>query len=207
MVSTITQESTMTGNPFSPEVLALIKKARIVSFSTWPDSHPPILLELFQAADDRRLYLTNEELQQVAELLPERAENLPIAAQLRDAVVEIVNEARAEVLASFPEILQPGGGLYPAERADACWRDFWHFLRCITYGLAGERSDYLSADGLHHLNLLYQELQVPLAAMVVGLKGIKTASLIRIPADRHAALTGYFDELIAKLEQFGPSQN
>jgi Phycobilisome protein len=203
----------MTSNLLSPEILELIKKARIVSFATWQDSHPPELVEILQSADDRRLYLTDPELQQIARLMPELAADLPVVARLRDEVVEIVNEARSEVLAAFPEILLPGGGLYPAERADACWRDFWHFLRCITYGIAGQRLAYLSVEGLHYLNLLYRELQVPLAAMVVGLEGIKQASLRRIDFDapaqglsqRQQSLGNYFDELIAQLKQFTPA--
>jgi Phycobilisome protein len=228
MVSVITRESIMTSNLLSPEILDLIKKARIVSFATWRDSHPPELLALFQSADDRRLYLTDEELELIAKLRPERTADLFVVAMLRDEVVEIVNEARSEVLVAFPEILLPGGGLYPAERADACWRDFWHFLRCITYGIAGQRPEYLSAEGLHYLNLLYRELQVPLVAMLVGLEGIKQASLKRMDFDvpiakgaseaiakgaseaieelsqRQQSLGIYFDELIAQLKQFSP---
>lgn len=194
----------MTKNLLSPEVLELIKKARIVSFATWRDSHPPAVLELLQNADDRRLYLTDPELQQIAQLTPERTDNLAMVVRLRDEVVEIVNEARSSVLATFPAILEPGGGLYPAERADACWRDFWHFLRCITYGLAGQQSDYLSPEGLHYLNLLYRELQVPLAAMVVGLEGIKDASLRRVEGEGQQALGPYFDALITQLQLFTP---
>jgi Phycobilisome protein len=92
--------------------------------------------------------------------------------------------------------------LYPADRADACWRDFWQFLRCITYGIAGQRVDYLSADGLHYMDLLYQELQVPLDAMVVGLQGIKSAALRRMDEEQQQLLGVYFDRLIQELSQF-----
>ncbi len=33
------------------------------------------------------------------------------------------------VLGRFPGITEPGGGLYPAARSDACWRDFCAFLQ------------------------------------------------------------------------------
>ena len=95
-----------------------------------------------------------------------------------------------------------GGGLYPSVRADACWRDFWHFLRCITYAIAGQRADYLSESGLEYMNLLYQELQVPLDAMVVGLEGIKMACLSRVESDRRSEIAPYFDCLIEQLKQF-----
>ncbi|QYO68420.1 S46 family peptidase [Leptolyngbya sp. 7M] len=85
---------------------------------------------------------------------------------------------------------------------DASWRDFWHFLRCITYGIAGQHLDYTSPEGLHYMRLLYQELQVPLDAMVVGLEGIKTASLNRVELGQPDALAPYFDHLIVQLSQF-----
>ena len=146
--------------------------------------------------------MTNEDLQDIQAIAPNSSELIPVARQLRDRVNDIVNEARAKVLDTFPNINQPGGGLYPAERADACWRDFWHFLRCITYGIAGQHTDYTSTDGLHYMQLLYQELQVPLDAMVVGLEGIKAASLKQVVPEQQASLVPYFDHLIEKLKQF-----
>jgi Phycobilisome protein len=189
----------------SAEIIALIQKARIVSFATWLDSHPAAVIQIFQKADDDRLYLTDAELQQITALVPDRSQFTAVVALLRDSVVDIVNEARAGVLAAFPNIMKPGGGLYPFERADACWRDFWHFLRCITYGIAGQRTDYMSTEGLQYMNLLYEELQVPLDAMVVGLEGIKTASLKRLIPDQQELLATYFDQLIDRLKQFQTS--
>jgi hypothetical protein len=191
----------------SAEIIALIQKARIVSFTTWLDSHPAAVIQVFQKADDNRLYLTDAELQQIAAEVPDRAQFTAIVALLRDSVVDIVNEARAGVLTAFPNIMEPGGGLHPIERADACWRDFWHFLRCITYGIAGQRTDYMSTEGLQYMNLLYEELHVPLDAMVVGLEGIKNASLKRLPADQQALVAIYFDQLIDRLKQFQTSIN
>ena len=130
---------------------------------------------------------------------------MPFAQLFRDRVVEIVDEARAEVFAQFPHIAEPGGGLYPPERAEACWRDFWHYLRPITYGLAGGQPEYTSAPGLASMKILYQELQVPLDAMIVGLEGIKTASLSRIEPSEHAIVSPYFDHLINQLKSFPTS--
>ena len=127
---------------------------------------------------------------------------MPVAKLLRDQVTDIVDEARSGVLAAFPGILEPGGGLYPPARAQACWRDFWQFLRCITYGIAGQHSQYTRAEGLHYMRLLYQELQVPLDAMVRGLEGIKTASLKRIDPAQYEILLPYFDHLIEQLDAF-----
>ncbi|MGH1392814.1 MAG: phycobilisome protein [Trichormus sp.] len=192
----------MTKPTLSAAVRELIQKARIVSFTSWQSTHPPQAIARFQAADDEGRYLTDEDLQQIEMLMPANKAFISVSQQLRDRVHEIVDEARNQVLTTFPNITQPGGGLYPAARADACWRDFWHFLRCITYGIAGERTDYTSTEGLHYMQLLYKELQVPLDAMVVGLEGIKVASLKRVESEHQKNLAPYFEHLIEQLKQF-----
>ncbi|MGI0484124.1 phycobilisome protein [Pantanalinema rosaneae CENA516] len=192
----------MTKPQLSEKVRELIQKARIVSFATWQDTHPSDIIQRFQLADDQGRYLTDEDFQQIQQQVPAMATFVPVAQQLRDRVQEIVDQARAQLLTTFPTITQPGGGLYPPERADACWRDFWHFLRCITYGIAGDRTDYTSPEGLHYMNLLYQELHVPLDAMIVGLENIKAASLQRLEPEQQPQITPYFDPLIEQLKQF-----
>ncbi len=186
----------------SEKVQELIQKARIVSFATWQNTHPAAAIQRLQAADDQRRYLTDEDCQQLQNLVPDTAKLILVTQILRDRVNDIVDEARAGVLKTFPNITQPSGGLYPPERAEACWRDFWHFLRCITYGIAGGHTDYTSTEGLHYMQLLYQELRVPLDAMVVGLEGIKTASLKRVEPQQQEILAPYFDHLIKQLKQF-----
>jgi Phycobilisome protein len=180
----------------------LIIKARIVSFDSWKSNHSPTIIDLFQSADDRRAYLTDAELDKIKNNSPGSSTLVPIARLLRDSATEIVDDARAQVLTTFPTITQPGGGLYPAERAEACWRDFWHFLRCVTYGIAGGSVEYTSDVGLHNMDLLYRELQVPVDAMVLGLQELKTASLARVEPDLKLTLAPYFDRLITKLQGF-----
>jgi hypothetical protein len=188
--------------PLSDTVKELIIKARIVSFDSWSSTHPATILPLFQGADDRREYLTDGELEQIQTHAPNTSNLIPVAKLLRDRAPEIVDDARAQVLKIFPDITQPGGGLYPPERAEACWRDFWHFLRCVTYGIAGGTVDYTSDRGLHYMELLYRELQVPLDAMVVGLQGLKDASLDRLEPEFTTTIAPYFDLLISKLQEF-----
>lgn len=176
----------------------LIPKARIVSFATWDDLYSPETIARFQAADDAGRYLIDADLTGVAD-----SPNVEAARLLRDRADEIVTEARSQVLEQFPQITEPGGELYPPLRAQACWRDFWHFLRCITYGIAGGRTDYTSDEGLQYMELLYQELKVPLPAMVVGLEALKDSSLQRLASDRAAEFAPYFDRMISELKRFG----
>lgn len=182
----------------SPRVKELIVKARIVSFDGWQAQFGEQEIACLQAADDERIYLGDS----VLEALPAGA----IARTLRDHAKPIVDAARAQVLEQFPGITEPGGGLYPAVRAEACWRDFWHFLRCITYGIAAQRTDYTSATGLSYMEELYQELQVPLDAMVFGLRSLKVASkeqLIELEVSTDSqTVDPYFDHLIEALEKF-----
>ena len=187
----------------------LIPKARIVSFEGWDDLSSDAIARL-QAADKASQYLTDEDLAVVTEAIPSfdsashaaSLDRLAVAKQLRDQAADIVDEARADVLDSYPGILEPGGGLYPPMRADACWRDFWQFLRCITYGIAGAHVQYTNAAGLSAMEQLYEELKVPLPAMVTGLKGIKSAGLSRFEDETQRAISPYFDHLITQLSTF-----
>ena len=181
----------------SPVVQELIVKARIVSFADWSPSHTAEVIARFQAADDQKRYLTDQDLAALT-----NQSTVPAVVLLRDRAAEIVDQARVGVLQQFPDILEPGGGLYPEMRAEACWRDFWHFLRCVTYGIAGQQVAYTSQAGLLAMEQLYVELQVPLPAMVVGLEGLKTASLQRLDGGLGGSIEPYFDRLIAALKAF-----
>ncbi len=185
-------------------VQELIINARIMGFESWQSTYPERAIAIFQMADDQSQYLTDAELAELAQLLPATAAVMPVVQLLHDRAAEIVDAARATVLEQFPQILAPGGGLHPAERADACWRDFWQFLRCISYGIAAGQVQYTSDVGLAYMRQLYQALDVPLDAMVVGLEGVKTASLTRIAMmpDPPSDLTPYFDHLIDRLKCF-----
>jgi hypothetical protein len=184
------------------KVRELIAKSRIVSLASWKDSYFLETIQIFQAADDRGVYLTDNDLENIHSLLPQTSDLINVARYLRDHAAEIVEEAREKVLARYPDITQPGGSLYPPQRAENCWRDFWHFLRCITYGIAGNKTEYTSSEGLHYMELLYQELAVPLDAMVLGLEEIKASSLKRSLGIDSATLAPYFDHLIDKMKHF-----
>ncbi|MBE9068073.1 phycobilisome protein [Leptolyngbya cf. ectocarpi LEGE 11479] len=185
-------------SPLSPRVKELILKARIVSFEGWQDQFGADAIAALQTADDERCYLDDAVLETMA--------GGTIARALRNHASVIVDGARAQLLVQFPGITEPGGGLYPAVRAEACWRDFWHFLRCTTYGIAAQRTDYTSATGLTYMEQLYHELHVPLDAMVYGLSALKMASKQQLTQldlafdDDH--VTPYFDHLIQALSQF-----
>ncbi|WP_013324029.1 phycocyanin [Gloeothece verrucosa] len=180
----------------------LIPLSRIVGFETWQNTHNASTLAIFQQADEEGRYLSDDELEQIKNLSPNSSHLIESARLLRDQAQQIVDSARQQVLAQYPGITENGGDLYPPERAQACWRDFWHFLRCISYGIAGQTIPFTRAEGLKNMQLLYQELKVPLAAMISGLESLKTSSLQQFNAPEQQALSPYFDHLIESLRKF-----
>lgn len=182
----------------------LIPKARIISFATWLGKLSPKAIARFQTADDQKIYLTDEDLAALSVEFLSANDRLQVAKLLRDRADQIVSQAREQVLAQFPGITEAGGDLYPPVRAENCWRDFWHFLRCVTYGIAGGQPEFTSAEGLHYMELLYQELRVPISAMIVGLENLKTLSIQEI-GDSPETIDIYFDHLINQLKNFKPA--
>ena len=189
----------------SDKVKELIAKSRIVSFTDWQDKYNSEVIAVFQQADDEGRYLNDKDIERVRKIVPQLDFALERGKILRDDANSIVDRARKEVLAAFPSILEPGGGLYPPMRAEACWRDFWHFLRCITYGISGNSTAYISDRGLQYMEELYQELQVPLNAMILGLERLKTFSLNKFDPAERDDIASYFDRLIAEMKKFSPA--
>ena len=184
------------------KVKELITKSRIVSFDGWQTQYSQAVIAIFQQADNEGRYLTDEDIKQIVTLAPQLASSTAQAQLLRERVQEIVAQARGDVLAAYPHITEPGGDLYPPARAEACWRDFWHFLRCITYGIAGRSTEYTSKVGLGYMEQLYQELKVPLDAMVLGLEKLKHYSLKQFDEQPSNTLAPYFDRLINEMKRF-----
>lgn len=180
----------------------LIIKARIVSFSNWKDTYSDEIISIFQEADDHGSYLTDEDSEKIKALSHFTTSGLAKAQLLRDNASEIVDKARQQVLATFPNITEPGGDLFPPARAEACWRDYWHFLRCITYGIAAGKTEYTSQEGLENMQLLYEEMRVPLEAMVLGLENLKVFGLNEFTEKDQAELSPYFEHLILAMKQF-----
>lgn len=180
----------------------LIPKARIFSLEAVKNIYPERVINIFQKADDEGRYLSDYDMEEIAKEVPSLKENLESCKIIRDKAQEIVDAARKEVLKAFPEITSPGGELYPPNRAESCWRDLWHFLRCVSYAIAGKIEKFTSDSGLENMELLYQELKVPLPAMVLGLENIKTHSLSYFSEEKKSSLSPYFDHLIEHLKQF-----
>ena len=183
------------------KVKELIQKSRIVSFDKW-QNYSPKAVDIFRQADEERRYLTDDDISKLESIMPELSTNLEQGKLLRDNVATIVSQAREVVIRANPLLIEPGGGLYPPVRAEACWRDFWHFLRCITYGIGGQNLNYISDRGLDYMEQLYRELEVPLEAMILGLEQLKFFSLAEFDTAQRCELEPYFDRLIESMRRF-----
>ena len=82
------------------------------------------------SADQAKRPLTPAELKQVCDISNADPQ---VAIRLQDRANALVDQARNHLLREQPQLVQPGGALYPAERAEACWRDCWQFFRVIVY--------------------------------------------------------------------------
>ena len=91
-----------------------------------------------------------------------------------DQVEALVDASRKALLGKQPELVQPGGALYPEDRAEACWRDCYHFLRVSCYGAACAESAICDPDGMAALGELYALLGVPTDALQLALIELRT---------------------------------
>ena len=125
-------------------------------------------------ADQERRQLSQQELAQICsecgtdQTLPERLQNKA------DALVET---ARRHLIRQQPELTAEGGALYPQDRADACWRDCWNFLRVIIYAIAAGQSEFTDPEGMAALRELYALMDVPLEGMTIALDQLQQLTL------------------------------
>lgn len=184
----------------SARALALIPKARILGLPGDPRLSAA-QRTIFAEADELRRQLLPDELDHLSGN-PRSAARL--VGILQPEAEALVARARSQLLEEQPELIQAGGGLYPPFRAAACWRDLWQFLRCVLYGAASGIVDFTSPRGVQAMELLYQELHVPLGAMVRGLELLKQHTMTICPIHQSTGDTvvACFDHLIDSLQGF-----
>ena len=155
------------------QIRALAQRAKVCGL----DEDPAIPINLRQviatANRDQRL-LTVEELQHCCQW--SGVDCAPLVS-LQDLVPELVNQSRSALLSDEPDLVKPGGKLHPQERADACWRDCFHFLRVSLYGMALKRTEITDREGMVALAELYSLLDVPVPALLRALAHLRQHSM------------------------------
>ena len=152
-----------------------------------------------QQADAERRHLNPAELELVCAI---SGTHVRLPQVLQDQADELVEAARHHLLQHQPELTSPGGALHPRERADACWRDCWNFMRVITYAIAAGRSTFTDPDGMRALRELYTLMGVPIDGMTIALNELQRLTLQESsdPAER-SMTTACFEHLLGNLNK------
>ena len=160
---------------------------------------PQATRSILERADQAQRRLSSDELTTICQVSG-------IDGSLADNLIQrsdqLVNQARAHLLETQPHLVQPGGALHPEDRADACWRDCWNFLRVITYAVACNQSCFTNPSGMAALRELYRRMNVPIEGMNIALGQLKENALEGVSRSNHRQLIrDCFQHLHAELNK------
>ena len=158
---------------FTQQIRELALQSKVCGLSQ-DLSLPENLRDLIDNADQNKRLLNDNEISLCCNW--SGLATAPLIA-LQSQVSELVDQARADLLKEQPELVQPGGKLFPADRAEACWRDCFHFLRVSIYGAALRRTAITDPNGMHSLAELYALLDVPVPALLLALERLRQHSV------------------------------
>ena len=144
----------------------LIKQARVLGLAQDPEL-PAEVRRCLASADQQRRGLHDDEMLQICSF---SGVDPGLPRTLQDRAEVLVTEARRHLLLRQPQLTAPGGALHPEDRAEACWRDCWHFLRVLIYSIASGRSAFTDSEGMAVLRKLYSLKGVPIHAMTIALE-------------------------------------
>ena len=147
----------------------LVQTAQVQGLSLNQD-FPQATRRILERADQAQRQLTSEEL---ATICQASGIDQSFPCSLIQRSDHLVNQARAQLLVTQPHLVQPGGALHPQDRAEACWRDCWNFLRVVIYAVACNQSCFTNPSGMAALRELYRRMNVPIEGMNIALIQLK----------------------------------
>ena len=160
---------------------------------------PQATRSILERADQAQRQLTSEELTTICQA---SGIDQSLPSSLIQRSDHLVNQARAHLLETQPHLVQPGGALHPEDRAEACWRDCWNFLRVITYAVACNQSCFTNPSGMAALRELYRRMNVPIEGMNIALGQLKEKALEGVSRSNDRQLIrGCFQHLHAELNK------
>ncbi len=155
------------------DLKTLVQTAQVQGLSLNHDL-PQATRSILERADQAQRQLSSDELTTICQV---SGIDVSLADNLIQRSNQLVNQARAHLLATQPHLVQPGGALHPEDRAEACWRDCWNFLRVITYAVACNQSCFTNPSGMAALRELYRRMNVPIEGMNIALGQLKEKTL------------------------------
>ena len=147
----------------------LVQTAQVQGLSRNQDL-PQATRRILEGADQAQRQLTNAELARICQI---SGIDQSLPGSLIQRSDQLVNQAREHLVKTQPHLVQPGGALHPQDRAEACWRDCWNFLRVIIYAVACNQSCFTNASGMAALRELYRRMNVPIEGMNIALVQLK----------------------------------
>ena len=151
----------------------LVQTAQVQGLSLNQDC-PQATRRILERADQAQRQLTSEEL---ATICQASGIDHSLPSSLIQRSEQLVNQARAHLIETQPHLVQPGGALHPQDRAEACWRDCWNFLRVVIYAVACNQSCFTNPSGMAALRELYRRMNVPIEGMNIALGQLKELAL------------------------------
>lgn len=155
-----------------PNLQELAQRAQVFNHNILREL-PQDLSKVLASADAEKRILNHDELMALCRWSGTDPEPLWILQGLMNTLVD---QAKAELLQQHPELTLPGGELHPEHRAEACWRDCFHFLRVSIYGTALDQNDITHPEGMKALGELYELVNVPVPALLVALEHLRRIS-------------------------------
>ena len=155
------------------DLKTLVQTAQVQGLSLNHDL-PQATRSILERADQAQRQLSSDELTTICQV---SGIDVSLADNLIQRSDQLVNQARAHLIATQPHLVQPGGALHPEDRAEACWRDCWNFLRVITYAVACNQSCFTNPSGMAALRELYRRMNVPIEGMNIALGQLKEKAL------------------------------
>ena len=151
----------------------LVQTAQVQGLSGNQDL-PQATRRILEGADQAQRQLTNAELARICQI---SGIDQSLPGSLIQRSDQLVNQAREHLVKTQPHLVQPGGALHPQDRAEACWRDCWNFLRVIIYAVACNQSCFTNPSGMAALRELYRRMNVPIEGMNIALDQLKALAL------------------------------
>ena len=151
----------------------LVQTAQVQGLSRNQDL-PQATRSILERADQAQRQLTSAELATICRV---SGIDQSLPESLIQWTDQLVNQARAHLLETQPHLVQPGGALHPQDRAEACWRDCWNFLRVIIYAVACNQYCFTKPSGMAALRELYRRMNVPIEGMNIALAQLKKLAL------------------------------
>ena len=148
-------------------------------------------------ADEEKRHLTQEEIRAICKISGTSTSEISIIQAKSN---DLVTASRKGLMEEQPDLVKPGGALYPSERAEACWSDCWQFLRVINYAYACNKIKFTNPKGMAALRELYKKMDVPLSGLSTALRYLEILTTNEVgTTEGKAQLTNIFGHLTQEL--------